>query len=252
MNTNQNPLPKITAIIPAAGIGQRMGSIIPKQYIKVQDKTILEHTVSALQTVKSVTDIVIAVANEDEWIKESILVNQNNVHLVTGGKERYLSVLSALQFAQQHLNSEWVLVHDAARPLVNSELIDKLINSVDFASYPNDLYAGALLAIPIKDTLKEGHQTEVGTVTSKTISRAKLWAAQTPQFYPVELLIKAIEMCKIDGQFITDEASAIEYIGLSSKLILGDASNIKLTEPSDLAFIEFMIAKKNSESSGLL
>ncbi|SET16311.1 2-C-methyl-D-erythritol 4-phosphate cytidylyltransferase [Thorsellia anophelis DSM 18579] len=245
--TDKTPLSNIVAIIPAAGIGKRMGSMIPKQYINVAGKTILEHTVSALMAHPAIDTIIIAVAQHDTTIQTLPFVHNPSIHIVIGGEERSDSVYSALNFAKKNLFAKWALVHDAARPLIAYHQIDKLLSVMSDSIGKTEGYTGAILALPVKDTIKQGKIDNHTTCIDKTLPRTLLWAAQTPQLFPVDILHHAIEYCHDNQHLLTDEASAIEMMGLKIRLVEGVSSNIKLTEPDDLAYIKFMLMNQLSE-----
>lgn len=248
--TDKSTLSNVVAIIPAAGIGQRMGIDRPKQYLCVAGKTILEHTVNILLTHPRIKDVVIAVAKADPWIETLALSQNESIHIVTGGEERSASVLAGLNYAKANLSSYWAVVHDAARPLVTHQEMDNLFMAM-LPKMNQPECVGAILATKVKDTIKQSHLTQDPCQIEKTVPRSRLWAAQTPQLFPVEQLAQAITYCHDNDLPITDEASAIEGIGLTTQLVEGFSSNIKLTEPSDLAFIEFMLTKDINTVTGI-
>ena len=225
------------AIIPAAGCGKRMQSHIPKQYLEIAGKTILEHTLSIFIKHPLVQGIVVAISEEDAYWPEiqQHLQNLSNkpILIARGGKERKDSVLSALDFLYHHLNRDsWVLVHDAARPCLLSSDIDKLIHGF------SDNEVGGLLGLPISDTLKRSNSNQQ---VEKTINREHMWRALTPQFFKLLTLTKALQSAT--NQEITDESSAIELLGLKPKLMVGDVNNIKITLPADLLQAEKFLLK---------
>ncbi len=231
-------------IIPASGIGTRMHSEqdgldeqvkIPKQYLKLDSGlTILDQTLKTLLGIDKIKGCVIALANKDHLFAKSTFNNhQKLLTTVIGGKERTHSVLNALKaltnFAK---DDDWVLVHDSARPCVKASEIINLINQLKHHA------TGGFLATKVVDTIK---QTENNIVN--TIDRSNLWQAQTPQMYRFSILLKALNTAIKDGINITDEASAIEHLGLESILVKSSKSNIKITNPEDLALANFYLTQ---------
>ncbi|MFV0450047.1 MAG: 2-C-methyl-D-erythritol 4-phosphate cytidylyltransferase [Vibrio sp.] len=224
----------IIAIVPAAGVGSRMQVDRPKQYLKLLGQTVLEHTVSKLLAHPSVSKVVIAVSENDPYFSTLALANHPQVVRVNGGKERADSVLSALHYICKHEVSEWVLVHDAARPCFTEQDVSRLIDSAQAHS------VGAILASPVRDTMKRGDQLHN---IDHTVERSNLWHALTPQMFRTVPLRDAL----IDGLAskanITDEASAFERLNFSPALVNGRADNIKITQPEDLALAEFYLSR---------
>lgn len=224
----EHALPAIAAIVPAAGIGSRMQAAIPKQYLQLHGKTILEHSINRLKTVDAVRQIWLALAPDDPYYDNTSLAHSDIVR-VKGGAERMNSVLNALQFIDEH-QYPWVLVHDAARPLVRTEDISKLIQSCLKAG------EGGILACQVRDTMKRG-----GNYVAETVSREHLWHALTPQFFPTALLKAALSDAIQAGFLVTDEASAMEWAGHKVLLVEGHSDNIKITQPADLALAAFYL-----------
>ncbi|MFK5894343.1 MAG: 2-C-methyl-D-erythritol 4-phosphate cytidylyltransferase [Pseudomonadota bacterium] len=226
------------AIIPAAGVGKRMQSEKPKQYIQLAGKTILEHTLNIFIQHPLINGIVVSISDGDPYwpeIKQHLQGITNKPILVAnGGKERSDSVLSALHYLHQQIKQDsWVLVHDAARPCLLKSDIDKLIYNLA------DDKVGGLLGLPINDTLKLSNSNQQ---VEKTISREYMWRALTPQYFKLLTLIKALELTQ--DQTLTDESSAIELLGLKPTLIEGHHSNIKITHPGDLLQAEIFLSNK--------
>lgn len=220
----------ITAIVPAAGVGKRMQADRPKQYLMLGERTVLEHTVAALLAHPRVGNVVIAVSEEDPYFCTLPLVHHPRVIRACGGKERADSVLNALRLVSQKKLSSWVMVHDAARPCITQGDLTQLIECAQ--AHP----VGAILASPVRDTMKRGNVTNT---IEQTVDREALWHALTPQMFPVELLLSALENALAEQAIITDEASALEWIGKKPALVSGRADNIKITQPEDLALAEF-------------
>lgn len=224
----------IIAVVPAAGVGSRMQADRPKQYLKLLDKTVLEHTVSKLLAYPKVSKVVVAVSEDDPYFSTLALANHPQVIRVNGGKERADSVLSALNYICKHEVSEWVLVHDAARPCFTEQDVTRLIECAENHS------VGAILAAPVRDTMKRSDEQQN---IDHTVERSNLWHALTPQMFRTQPLREAL----IDGLAskanITDEASAFERLNLSPALVNGRADNIKITQPEDLALAEFYLSR---------
>lgn len=213
-------------IIPAAGIGSRMQVDKPKQYLKIDNKTILEHTLDCFCHHSAIKEIFVAISNNDNYW-DSLTINSDiPVNRIEGGQERCHSVFNALLHILPIANdNDWVLVHDAARPCLRQQDLDLMLSSLA------DDKVGGILAVPVKDTMKRAD--EHGRI-SMTVDRNELWHAQTPQMFRVGLLFRSIKSALENNQLITDEASAIELAGEQPALIEGHADNIKITQPEDL------------------
>lgn len=218
----------IAAVVPAAGIGKRMQTDRPKQYLKLHGKTLLEHSVDRLKAVSNVSRIWLALAADDPYFDSTPLAAED-ISRVKGGAERMHSVLNALQFIDEH-HYPWVLVHDAARPLVRKADIELLISRCLSAG------EGGILACRVRDTMKRGENS-----VSETVSREHLWHALTPQFFPTAILRAALKDAIAAGVEVTDEASAMEWAGHKVLLIEGHSDNIKVTQPADLALAAFYL-----------
>ena len=218
----------IAAVVPAAGIGKRMQTDRPKQYLTLHGKTLLEHSVDRLKAVSNVSRIWLALAADDPYFDSTPLAAED-ISRVKGGAERMHSVLNALQFIDEH-HYPWVLVHDAARPLVRKADIELLISRCLSAG------EGGILACRVRDTMKRGENS-----VSETVSREHLWHALTPQFFPTALLRAALKDAIAAGVEVTDEASAMEWAGHKVLLIEGHSDNIKVTQPADLALAAFYL-----------
>ncbi|SMF06136.1 2-C-methyl-D-erythritol 4-phosphate cytidylyltransferase [Alteromonadaceae bacterium Bs31] len=229
------------AVVPAAGIGSRMGAESPKQYLPLAGSTVLEVTLEKLLQVEQVEGIVVAISANDIYWQKTSLVNHPKVFICLGGKERSGSVLNALKFVKEKStagDSTWVMVHDAARPCVALEKINAQLN----LSYSEN--CGSILAAPVADTLKLVNQ---GNLISATVDRSKLWQAHTPQVFRLAKLRSALEYCAEKGYAVTDEASAVERSGGRVMILADRRDNIKITLPEDLAWAEFIL-KNQSDS----
>ncbi|MCA0934944.1 2-C-methyl-D-erythritol 4-phosphate cytidylyltransferase [Vibrio alginolyticus] len=223
------------AIVPAAGVGSRMKADRPKQYLLIDGKAVLEHTVEKLLSHPNIAKVVVSVTEGDPYFPELAIANHPDVIRVAGGKERADSVLSGLNYVSAHFASEWVLVHDAARPCVSLTDIDCLIDVC--VAHPT----GGILASPVRDTMKRANSVQN---IDHTVEREALWHALTPQMFKTQQLTRALADALQQGIAITDEASALEWLGENPALIQGDASNIKITQPEDLALAEFYLSRE--------
>jgi 2-C-methyl-D-erythritol 4-phosphate cytidylyltransferase len=227
-------------VVPAAGIGKRMLASCPKQYLHIDNQSILNHTVNRLLSHDKIKKVILAISEEDDFFAQTALADNPNIIQVSGGKERVDSVLNGLKAIN---NMEWVLVHDAARPCITHDDIDKLIQQC----LEND--CGGLLGAPVVDTMKlaTSNNTHENMHVDETIERSKLWHAFTPQMFKVHELQQAIEQAQAKGLIITDESSAIESMGLPCLLISGRRDNLKITRPEDLVLAEFYLEQQKLE-----
>ena len=230
-------------IVPAAGVGKRMLASYPKQYIKINNQSILTHTTNRLLSHPKIAKVIIVLSDEDEYFAQTELAENTNIVRVSGGKERVDSVLNGLHAIDVE-RYPWVLVHDAARPCVTHDDIDRIIEQC----IANN--CGGLLAAQVVDTLKKNSQDHSNTVGS-TIDRNNLWHAFTPQMYKTVELTQAIEQALEQGKDITDESSAIELAGLPSLLVLGRRDNIKITRSEDLALATFYLDQQKLDQQKL-
>jgi 2-C-methyl-D-erythritol 4-phosphate cytidylyltransferase len=230
--------PRFIAIVPAAGIGKRMQSEIPKQYLKIGQLTILEHTVNRLLTHAQIDRVIIALNKNDPYFAETNLASNEQVDIVIGGKERVDSVLAGLKIIDSQ-KYPWVLVHDAARPCVSHKDISALISDCTRQQQ------GGILAYATRDTMKRSNPQQTITHTE---NRENLWHALTPQLFQTVQLITAIEQALHNNISLTDESSAIEALGLPSRVVEGASDNIKITTPSDLALATFILQQQREKS----
>lgn len=224
----------IIAVVPAAGVGSRMQADRPKQYLKLHGHTVLEHTVQKLLSHPLITKVVVAVSENDPYFPTLKLAQNPRVIRVNGGQERADSVLSALNYICKHEVSDWVMVHDAARPCFIHQDIDRLIECA--LAHP----VGAILAAPVRDTMKRSNAQQN---IDHTVERVALWHALTPQMFPTIPLRDALTEGLEKSATITDEASAFERLNLTPALVNGRADNIKITQPEDLALAEFYLSR---------
>lgn len=230
MNNSSN----IIAIVPAAGIGSRMKSQTPKQYLKIGSMTILEHTLHKLLSHPRISQIIVAINAQDHFFATLPIATHPAINVVHGGLTRADSVLAGLNI----LNDEqWALVHDAARPCVDHNDISRLINTVF------ETQQGAILATRISDTVKRAYQTNDNVIESSE-DRTYLWGAATPQLFKVGELKSCLKQALNNHISITDEASAIEYAGGHPRLVECRRDNIKITHPEDLALATFYLTNQ--------
>ncbi len=230
MNSSDTPF-RIVALVPAAGIGARASDArpdqIPKQYRHIAGRPMLLHAVQALLADPRIEQVRVVTAPHD-LIAQGLLADlPRTLCCPVGGAERSDTVLNGLEQAGLARN-DWVLVHDAARPGLPIQALARLID----ACLENGV--GGLLAMPVADTIKYADQT--GCV-DKTVDRAHLWAAQTPQMFRVGLLIDALRKAKQAGQLLTDEAQAMELAGYQPLLVPGSGRNAKVTWPDDFEWV---------------
>ena len=223
---------RIWAVIPAAGVGKRYSSDIPKQYLPLSGLPVLLHSINKLVKLDEIEEILVALNPEDTFW-EKLNFSHPKVTAIHGGVERCNSVNSALEeLSGRAKKGDWVLVHDAVRPCISDSDLKKITSIV------NDEEVGGLFAFPILDTIKEvGENLDV----QKTIPRGSLWSAMTPQIFRYELLKQALEAALVAGGSVTDEASAIESIGLTPRIVQGDKTNIKVTHSTDMVLAESII-----------
>jgi len=231
---------KVHALIPAAGRGKRYGGAVLKQYLPICGRAVLAHSIRVFQFHPMITGITVVLAENDQWFESAVGSLSAVVETVTGGDTRAQSVRNGLRFiAENYPESDWVLIHDGARPCLSPVSLDRLLEqglqSAD----------GAILALPVGDTLKRaGDASEI----AETVDRGGLWAAQTPQLFPVGVLAKAIDAAQREGCELTDEASAMEFVGARPKLVMGSVGNIKITYPIDLSIAEALLKRKEQIS----
>jgi len=222
--------PKFWAVVPAAGIGSRMGSHIPKQYLPLSGRPVIAHTLACLCSHERISGVIVAVAADDRWWPQIPLAFATTPMVVDGGAERRDSVLNGLAGLADHASDDdWVLVHDAVRPCLRGADIDRLMDVLSTDE------VGGLLAIPVRDTMKRcGADHRV----RETVSRESLWQAQTPQMFRLGALRDAIQRSVDEDRDVTDEAQAMELSGARPLLVEGHEDNIKITRPEDLRLAE--------------
>jgi 2-C-methyl-D-erythritol 4-phosphate cytidylyltransferase len=238
----------IWAVLPAAGIGRRMGSKIPKQYLTINSEPLLLHSLRRLSSVSSIKKIVVVIHPEDaHWSQLEASIEpeiQNRIITVIGGDERYQSVLNGLGALTDLAQAEdWVLVHDAVRPCVRTADIERLIEELAEGSDPNS--TGGLLGSKVDNTLK---RVDEDLTVVKTVDRALYWNALTPQMFRFSLLKKAIEAVVASSEPVTDEAAAMESAGHRPIMVPGNKDNIKVTREADLLLATQILEAQRSET----
>ncbi|WP_323847292.1 2-C-methyl-D-erythritol 4-phosphate cytidylyltransferase [Microbulbifer magnicolonia] len=228
-------------MVPAAGVGKRMGADRPKQYLPLLGRPLLSLTLRNILTWPGLAGIVVALSEDDAYFSHLAEAKHPQVHRVTGGAERADSVLAALNFLATRESGETpVLVHDAARPCVALEDISLLLGE--------DVSPVALLAQPASDTVKQSRAEQGRPVVDKTLDRNHIWLAQTPQRAPLSLLHSCLRRALEQGADITDEASALELFGHAPQLVPGRRDNIKVTHPSDIVLAETILRLRHAST----
>jgi len=252
--TNLTSSNHLWCLLPAAGIGQRMGSSLPKQYLPLAGQTLLEVTLSRLHLAFPEAIQVLPLHKEDLWwpaaeLRFSKRYPQAKIMTCLGGKERADSVLNGLNaLAQLAKPNDWILVHDLARPCITQQDLQLLYKTL------HDHPVGGLLAAPIADTMKRGKRehSSNNNVVSATVDRKQLWHALTPQMFRFNKLHSALSKGLAQGLSLTDESSALEAAGYQPLLVPGRRDNIKITHPEDLPFAELLLAHQQSTNQHTL
>jgi 2-C-methyl-D-erythritol 4-phosphate cytidylyltransferase len=221
---------RTVAIIPAAGKGTRIGENTPKQYVLLNGKPMLQYPMQTLCSISAVDHVYVVIDARDQFWSQHDWPHFNGKLSVLrcGGASRAQSVLNGLHAIASRVEEDaWVLVHDAARPGLQAADVNKLIRELQQDA------VGGLLAVPLPDTLK---RSDLAQRTLETVPRDNLWLAQTPQMFRYDLLKRALNALPADT--VTDEAQAIEAMGLKPKLVAGSAANFKVTYPGDIALMQ--------------
>ena len=234
----------IWAVLPAAGIGRRMGSSIPKQYLSIDGAPLILHSLRRLSAVKKIEKIVVVIHPEDSrWAELEKSIKEefgNRIITVMGGGERYQSVLNGLTALTEFAGKDdWVLVHDAVRPCVRTSDIENLIQKVSLHSI------GGLLGSPVDNTLK---RVDKELTMIETVDRESYWNALTPQMFRFALLKESIQTVVVSGEQVTDEAAAMEVAGFKPIMIAGSKDNIKITVESDLLLASQILKNQASDN----
>ncbi|MEX0720076.1 MAG: 2-C-methyl-D-erythritol 4-phosphate cytidylyltransferase [Balneolaceae bacterium] len=226
---------KLSVIFPAAGSGVRLGSSTPKPFIKIGDKTILEHTISKFTAVPGLIQVIVATSVDSIPIVEEIFKSFLSIPVqflaVEGADERQFSIQNALENIRDE--ADLVAVHDAVRPFVNSLQIKTCCEAAG-------KYGGAVLGVPAKDTIKK---VKADRLIESTPDRSCLWQAQTPQIFKKELLQKAYKAAMKTNFIGTDDAALVERIGGVIQMVEGERENLKITYPIDLKVAELILGE---------
>lgn len=227
---------KYWAVIPAAGVGRRMEAAVPKQYLDLAGRPVIEWSLGLFLDHPQISGVFVALDPEDRFWPETAFADHPDVRRMDGGAERCHSVLNALdRLAHEATGTDWVLVHDAARPCLRRDDLDRLLTAL------SDHPVGGLLGVPVRDTMK---QTEENGAVQRTISRVALWHAFTPQMFRLDLLRRALRAALDQGRLVTDDAGAMELSGLAPLLVAGHTDNIKITRPEDLPLADFHLRQQ--------
>lgn len=210
-----------------------MRTEIPKQYLRLRGRTVLELTLEKLHGLECLSGIVVALHGEDSWWKTLDTRSLGDPVTVAGGAERSHSVLNGLLYLKDHADgNDWILVHDAVRPCLSRGDVEKLMTAVV------DDPVGGILAVPVRETVKAGGEDGV---VQGTLDRRNLWLAATPQLFRFGVLLEALENALRSGAPVTDEAAAVELLGRPVRLVEGRPDNIKITRPEDLDLAEKLL-----------
>ena len=226
---------KFWGVVPAAGVGKRMQSDRPKQYLMLGDKTVIEQTLFQLLEADCFEAIAVAISSEDPYWPTLSCSSQENIIRAEGGLERADSVLSALNALNEKADdNDWVLVHDEPRQCLKVSDIHGLIETLQHED------VGGILALPSHDTLKNVTQGKI----VDSVDRNKIWRALTPQMFRYGALKNVLQLAANQGQVVTDEASAFELNGFQPKIVEGQPGNIKITRPEDLILAKFYLEQE--------
>ncbi len=230
--------PAFWVVVPAAGAGQRMGADRPKQYLELAGRTVIEHSLAPFAARACIRGIMVVLAGDDACFARLPISGEARIRTTLGGAQRHQSVHQGLLALQGMADAnDWVLVHDAARPCLHPDDLDQLL------AQARDDFPGGLLAAPVIDTLK---QADSELKVTQTIPRAGLWRALTPQMFRYELLTTALAAALAAQVEVTDEAAAIERLGIKPALIPGRSDNLKITHEPDLALAEAILARRRA------
>ncbi|MBF0471474.1 MAG: 2-C-methyl-D-erythritol 4-phosphate cytidylyltransferase [Gammaproteobacteria bacterium] len=236
--------PRYWAVIPAAGVGRRMGSELPKQYLPLAGKTVIEHALAPFLAEPLIAGVMVGLSGDDEhWPQLQLQQHHPRLHRSPGGAERFHTVVLALKALRTvgAGEADWVLVHDAARPCLSRDDLKRLLTTLA------EDRVGGLLAAPVVDTLKRCRRGDDGSWrVETTVDRTPLWRALTPQMFRLAPLLGALERAIERGERVTDDASAMELAGVSPRVVAGDGENLKLTHRADLLLAERILIERQS------
>jgi 2-C-methyl-D-erythritol 4-phosphate cytidylyltransferase len=230
---------KVVAVIPAAGSGQRMGTAIPKQFLTLGDVPLLLYSLQAFERSASISEVILVVPKEERELTLSDIVERHGIKkvlkIVAGGATRQESVYHGLK--ETDPEAEIVVIHDAVRPFVTEDLIERSIEAARKG-------AGAIVAVPMKETVKE---VEPDGHILRTLDRSRLWLAQTPQTFRRALLQEAYRKAECDRFHATDDAAVMEHVGEKIVIVPGRWDNIKITTAEDLQMAEAILAGRRRQ-----
>ncbi|MFE8031946.1 2-C-methyl-D-erythritol 4-phosphate cytidylyltransferase [Thiohalocapsa marina] len=236
MSAAQPSPPRHWVVIPAAGVGRRFGGNTPKQYLELAGAMVIDQVLGQFVEHDAISGCVVALSADDGYWPDSRYAQHSRVQRAPGGRERCHSVANALAALTPLADdTDWVLVHDAARPCLRRQDLDALLEVL------RDEPVGALLAVPVHDTVKRSRD---GRHVEGTVPRAALWRAYTPQAFRLGLLRDALREADRRQQAVTDDASAVELLGLQPRLVEGHSDNIKITRPEDLPLARFFLEQQ--------
>ena len=227
---------KVTALVPAAGMGKRMGKAVAKQFLPLGDKPMLAHTLLAFQRSSEIDEIIPILSEEDmeaclRDVIEAFHLTKVKT-LVVGGKERQDSVYNGIRKLEK--DAAVILVHDGVRPFVTHDMIRECVE----AARKGECVA---VGVPLKDTIK---QVDEKGIVCQTLERSRLWAIQTPQAFPVKVLRKAYDESQKNNMYGTDDATLVERAGNKVRVLMGSYENIKITTPEDLILAEEILKRR--------
>lgn len=227
-------MPYVTAVIPAAGSGKRMGGHISKQYLEIACKPIIAHTLQVFQDAPFVDEIILVSPAAEIPVTRELVVNYSISKvsaIVEGGKERQDSIRNGLEAIKS--STDIVIVHDGVRPFIKRKIIEESVNTAR-------QYGAALVAVPVKDTVKKIDRDSV----VETVPRDNLWLAQTPQTFSYSIIMDAYKNAFLEGIIGTDDASLVEALGREVRIVEGSYDNIKITTQEDLLFAEAILKER--------
>lgn len=223
-------------IVPAAGVGKRMQTNSPKQYLQILGQSVIDHTIERLLSFPHFKKVQVGISSTDTYWAQSQAARNPRVVVCPGGDERVETVLNAMRLLKNAAKpNDWIWVHDAARPCITQSDLFKLLELTTTDE------VGGVLAVPVADTIK---RVESGLCVSNTVDRSSLWRAFTPQVFRYEILHAALERAVQQRWPVTDESSAVELAGYTPKVVAGRSDNIKITQPGDLELAAFIMAEQ--------
>ncbi|RUO74022.1 2-C-methyl-D-erythritol 4-phosphate cytidylyltransferase [Pseudidiomarina sediminum] len=229
---------QVAVVVPAAGVGRRMQSAVPKQYLQLGHQTVLQWTLAAVTQDPRVAHVYVALHPDDPYFSElecQISVPMTGLH---GGATRAASVAAGV--AKAHADGfAWVAVHDAARPCLSAGELTEVLD----VALSDDV--GAILALPVADTLKRATPEDR---IAGTVAREQLWQALTPQVFPSEALLAGFAQLGVEHPALTDEASVFEALGQAPKLVVGRRTNLKITLPGDEALAQLILMQSHQQA----